>query len=754
MNLVTSNNKEKNVKKKNYSANAGKNTNKKKDGNISNGKKSSNAKKVSTNNRKSANGKKKTSTVKSIEREVLENRKHKKIVEDTDIDVIEPSLGERKSGFFRKFDKLRIKYKKDPKLFMIVVCLLIFTFLLVIGSSYAYFVYETKTNRVTGIVSGDLVLEFYNESNAITLSDALPQQDNDALEFNDEFDFMLKNNGDINANYVVTLDNTCSVNNSYSINGSSVKPSKCIPDDYVKVAIKEKNGDYKVLNKKDNQFVIESGSIGPGSVKTYKMKIWLDWDTPSSYNPSGDEVVIYSGKIGLSYKQGKKNLDYSGANVPNLSDNMIPVYYDSSLGGWRKADSSNSDEKYKWYDYNNKMWANSVTVSLKDGTRDDLLFASNGTEIPMDRILTMQVWIPRYKYRVWNYNSSGTSSSDLKEIEVTFENGTDGTGDISCSDSVSGTDGSVSEVCKFKEKNCTDDLCNDKTYTHPAFTFGDKELTGIWVGKFETTGTVDEVTVKPNVNSLTDLSVSDFEKKLMAMKTSNNIYGFSDGFDTHVAKNMEWGAIAYLTNSRYGRCADGTCTEVTLNNCTKQVTGIAADSVSGEMSDSICDSSSNRYNTEKGVLASTTGNVYGIYDMSGGANEYTMANVVSPDGTNMISGIDSANNSLYTGKLYDSGKYTSYTGNSYPDNAYYDRYSFTSLDTSIVGSRLGDAIKEVRGKDSLGWNLDLSSFANPSGPWFYRGGSYNNTTLAGIFYSGFNSGAASDRRGVRLIIAP
>ena len=23
----------------------------------------------------------------------------------------------------------------------------------------------------------------------------------------------------------------------------------------------------------------------------------------------------------------------------------------------------------------------------------------------MDDILTMQVWIPRYKYKVWNYNS-------------------------------------------------------------------------------------------------------------------------------------------------------------------------------------------------------------------------------------------------------------------------------------------------------------------------------------------------------------
>ena len=34
----------------------------------------------------------------------------------------------------------------------------------------------------------------------------------------------------------------------------------------------------------------------------------------------------------------------------------------------------------------------------------------------------------------------------------------------------------------------------------------------------------------------------------------------------------------------------------------------------------------NRYNSEKGYLASTTGNITGIYDMSGGAWEYVMGN--------------------------------------------------------------------------------------------------------------------------------
>lgn len=39
---------------------------------------------------------------------------------------------------------------------------------------------------------------------------------------------------------------------------------------------------------------------------------------------------------------------------------------------------------------------------------------------------------------------------------------------------------------KFVDKNTKDNGTQvGEYYTHPAFTFGDKELDGIWVGKFE-----------------------------------------------------------------------------------------------------------------------------------------------------------------------------------------------------------------------------------------------------------------------------
>ena len=434
-------------------------------------------------------------------------------------------------------------------------------------------------------------------------------------------------------------------------------------------------------------------------------------------------------------------------NAPVLDSAMIPVYYDETNSIWKKADEKNQDEKNKWYDYNNKMWANSVTVS--SANRGTYKRANVGTEIPMDDILTMEVWIPRYKYKVWNYNADGTKTSNEQQIEITFENGTDKTGEISCQDSISGTEGDPSETCKLKETNatCTDDTCNGKTYTHPAFTFGDEEIKGFWIGKFELTGTISNITTKPNLSSIRSQKVSSFETNIMNMKNSSNSYGFSTNTDTHMIKNSEWGAVAYLSHSKYGTCTDGTCKEIGINNNSNNITGCGAAAESDKSS--ICDS----YNTNNGMLASTTGNIYGVYDMSGGVYEYTMGNIVSNDGTTMMSGYSSSSNSGYTGKLYDSGKYTAYTGIAYPDSKYYDKYSFSTSHTSRIRSKLGDGIKEVY-KGSKGWYSDHSYLACSNEPWFERGGNYSVGASAGVFHSGGSDGTASSYYSSRLIITP
>ena len=437
--------------------------------------------------------------------------------------------------------------------------------------------------------------------------------------------------------------------------------------------------------------------------------------------------------------------DESNANAPVLDSAMIPVYYDEESEVWRKADSSNQGKT--WFDYSNKKWANSVTVSSTN--RDTYQSASVGAEIPMDDILTMQVWIPRYKYKVWNYNADGTVTSNEQQIEITFENGTESTGEISCEDAISGTDGDPSETCKLKETNatCTDDTCNGKTYTHSAFTFGDEEIKGFWIGKFELTGTISNITTKSNLSSLRSQTVSSFETNIMKMNSSSNQYGINTSTDTHMIKNSEWGAVAYLLHSKYGTCTDGTCNEIGINNNSNYITGCGATAGSSEIT------TCNAYNTATGMLASTTGNVYGVYDMSGGAWEYTMGNVVSNDGTTMMSGYSSSYNSGYTGKIYDSGNYTAYTGIEYPNTKYYDKYSYSTSNTTRKRSKLGDGIKEVY-NGSKGWYSDSSFLATSGGPWFGRGGYYNNGANAGVFRSLPGIGNADSNYSSRLIITP
>ena len=514
---------------------------------------------------------------------------------------------------------------------------------------------------------------------------------------------------------------------------------------------KKKNSLYKYLQKdiKDfNKYILSLVCIG----------ILVGAGLLSYYITSS--YALFSDTI-MGTKTIEGTVDTCSSNKPNepvLDDGMIPVYYDETSETWKKADSTNKGNN--WYDYCEKKWANSVTVSSTN--RSTYKSASVGTTIPMDDILTMQVWIPRYKYKVWNYNTDGTKTSNPQPIEITFEEGTSKTGEVTCTDSISGTDGAPSETCKIGSTTCTDDTCNNKTYTHPAFTFGDQEIKGFWIGKFELTGTISNITVKPNLSSLRSQKISSFETNIMKMKNSGNQYGFSTSTDTHMIKNSEWGAVAYLSHSKYGTCTDGTCKEVNINNSKGYYTGRSGGAPGGSTAINTVytnQTSTTQYNTygfytydgylldyntntksttkDMSKVASTTNNIYGVYDMSGGAYEYTMANIVNTDGTTMIP--------IRSG----------YTTTTYPDNKYYDKYSYSASSTTRIRSKLGDGIKEVYNGPN-GWYSDDSYLAYTSGgTWFNRGGICSDGLRAGVFHSIYSGdGSASSAFSSHLIITP
>ena len=335
-------------------------------------------------------------------------------------------------------------------------------------------------------------------------------------------------------------------------------------------------------------------------------------------------------------------VDNSGANKPVLYTNMIPVVYDGTK--WLYSDGTQTN----WYNYTDKQWANAVV--LNSGVTKNV-----GDEVTEEEISLWYVWIPRYKYTIFNGNNESVSE---QLINVTFESGTNRTGTVTCTDNADG-----SETCSTITNGTS-------TYTHPAFKFGNTELTGFWVGKFEVSGSTSAITVKPNVTSLRSQTVSSFFTAIQNVKTT---YGINNA-DSHMMKNMEWGAVAYLKQSKYGL---GT-TDIAVNTNSSYYTG-------GGTSDA--------YKTN--VAQSTTGNIYGVYDMSGGAVESVMGNyndIISMAGFS----------SMPAAKYYD--KYTSSTG------------------------KTGDATTETSG-----WYGDSTGFLDSSFTWYGRGGDNASDTYSGLF---------------------
>ena len=392
-------------------------------------------------------------------------------------------------------------------------------------------------------------------------------------------------------------------------------------------------------------------------------------------------------------------------NAPVLASNMIPVYYDETAETWKKADLVNPNNTYKWYDYNNGMWANAVTVT--SSSRSKYLNASIGTAISMNDITTMWVWIPRFN-AVTPSNYNGGTKTSPGAIDVTF----------------------------VKSNETAID----------AFTFGNKELSGFWYAKFETShstltssttnnnlgcsnercSNANGIIIKPNVKSLKYNNVSNFFFVSRSMEQSGNSFGFvSNEVDTHMSKNNEWGAVAYLTQSIYGRCTDSTtCSEVGINNSHDSNNNLTTGYGAPAGSDSSV--TNGAYNTTLGKNASTTGTIYGMYDMSGGASEYVMGVFADTNGKPR-SGYNSSDNSGFTGMLKDG---TTYTGIAFPDSKYYNLYTGSSY--------IGHALTETKN-----WYNDSANFVSTVYPWFIRGGYSLNSKYAGVFNFNNYSGASN-----------
>ena len=565
----------------------------------------------------------------------------------------------------------------------------VLSFALIIGVTYALIKFNFVGNKDNTILVGGLKFNYNETSSSMTITNNDILSNTEGTKSDNYFDFNVslekQTTTGVSYNILLTSDNTNNLSNikAYLTEVKNNTETKLIEPTTL-----------NNLTKVNNNMKLYSDIIDPNKTKYYRLRLWVDENFGSSPttsvngNTSTGTITGFTFKFVVSIGVDNTNvetLDTSGANAPVLASNMIPVYYDETNSVWKKANKDNTDKNNPWYSYNSTgeykgMWANAVTV--KDTNRQTYLNATPGTIIPMDDITTMWVWIPRFN-AVTPSNYNGGTKVSPGAIDITF----------------------------VKQNEPAID----------AFIFGDKQLSGFWYGKFEMGGTlassctnetcnVSNIVVKPNVSSLRSQKVSSFFYASRSMEQTGNSFGFvKDEVDTHMSKNNEWGAVAYLTQSIYGRCTSSTtCTEIGINNNSGYLTGYGAPAGSN---DSVTNGA---YDASLGKAASTTNNIYGIYDMSGGAYEYVMG--------------------VYTNTIGESGF------SSLPDTKYYNNYTETSYTEHAL-------------TETKNWYSDSAGFVNSINPWFMRGGNYGNGTYAGVFYFSINDGNSYSNYSSRLVIS-
>ena len=419
------------------------------------------------------------------------------------------------------------------------------------------------------------------------------------------------------------------------------------------------------------------------------------------------------------YVNGRKGyVDNELITSPKISEGMIPVYWNGN--NWIKTTTEDS----KWYNYTNKEWANIV---LEDST-------FNGDVLDESKPYSQLVWIPRFAYKI----TSGWHSTEAGTVEVVFV-GTDNKGKDGTTYDGTYT-AATSEVASGGAM---------KNYVvEPAFDYRDKKLEGFWIGKYEsshtgcttdkttgqTTFTGNEVMqIKANVTSWRNITIGDSFTTCLNMNQASNSYGLNTSdnvVDPHMVKNTEWGAVAYLSKSKYGKETE----EVFINNSSDYITGNAGATASAsEVAGTI-----NEYYTVAGQKASTTGNIYGVYDMSGGNWERVAAYVNNGHDNLNIYGKSVVNEETKYKEVYEQGSSDT-----------------QELNYKKAASIYGDAMYETsNGYSSMdaSWYNDYANFANVNFPFFGRGGYYSNTTGAGMFCFSRTAGENAIYHGFRVAI--
>ena len=480
----------------------------------------------------------------------------------------------------------------------------------------------------------------------------------------------------------------------------------------------------------------------------YQNFIFLEWNGNYAYLGLAVDLNDLTNYQEPETIEDNTHVDTSGASKPLLMDGMIPIYYSYDDNAWHKADVTNKSTTHMWYDYNNLMWANIALV--KEDKRSDIKNYSVGDTISENDIIGFYVWIPRFEYYIEGDAGRGSTDKSLPgEIDVKFID---------------------TNASKLHTEN------NETWRTASAFTFGQDELTGFWFAKFEMSNSENRgfryennavPYVIPESYSWTGLKIAEgynIIQKFMNGSSSEKIYGLtSDKYtsDAHVMKNDEWGAVAYLSQSKYGKYNNPSYTgykkEVYVNNRSDQngstaITGssggfpaIASPDVNFAKANVECATSSKnssaacfKYFVEgQGTGASTAGTIYGVYDMSGGMQEYVMGMAGDTSNTTCSSKAYTGYGDNFTGfkgiLAFTSQCQEDDNLITFPTNSkYYNMYTANVLSRACKNADGTSSVCYSHAmSETAGWYGDFNDRISKQSLWVIRGGQIE--VSSGIF---------------------
>ena len=310
----------------------------------------------------------------------------------------------------------------------------------------------------------------------------------------------------------------------------------------------------------------------------YEKKCTIQIKTKPTASSPSDASVSFStayGKVDVIWLKDDSNTVSDVPNAPDLFSNtenpLTPVTWSENEGGtgWEEDETA----KAQWYNYrSNNTWKNYTMAEGTVNNTGDNLTSQWANAKNSDG--SYFVWIPRYAYRITYYAKDPTVEANANQEEAGYY---DGLGMWKAED------GKVKYKIDTGAKTIEHE--GESYIVHPAFINDtannyelggwDKNLKGIWVAKYEMSGETNGTASDPR-DVLTNTTIKAVSKPNVASwryiqigKCYSNSYNYERGKESHLMKNSEWGACAYLTQSKYGRNGH----EIDINNSSTYITG-------------------------------------------------------------------------------------------------------------------------------------------------------------------------------------